>query len=120
MAKKILIVEDEPDILSLTIIRLRTSGYEILTAKDGEEALEVLKTGKPDLILLDMLLPKIRGDVICRKLKSDPRTRDIPIIIFTASVVRITEKIMEMGADAYVLKPFEPEDLLEKIRKLIG
>ena len=121
MAKKILIVEDEPDILSLAIIRLRTSGYEILTARDGEEALEVIKTGAaPDLILLDMLLPKIRGDVVCRKLKSDPRTKHIPVIIFTASVVRITEKIMDIGADDYVLKPFEPEDLLGKIRGLIG
>jgi DNA-binding response OmpR family regulator len=120
MSKKILIVDDEPDILAVTVTRLETSGYEVLMAKDGEEALKLLKKSKPDLILLDLLLPKMQGDELCKKLKSDVKFKHMPIILFTASIIRVPAKVEEMGADDYILKPFEPEELLFKIKKFIG
>lgn len=120
MAKKILIVEDEPDIMSLAVLRLKTCGYNILKSSTSEEAIELLKNDKPDLILLDLVLPGMQGDALCMKLKSDPRFKSIPIIIFTASIIRIPEKIPDMGADDYITKPFDPADLLEKIKHLIG
>ncbi|MFA6357899.1 MAG: response regulator [Candidatus Omnitrophota bacterium] len=120
MLKKILIVDDEPDLLAVTVARLETSGYEVLQAASSEEALEVLKKNKPDLILLDLLLPDMQGGTLCKQLKADPEFKQIPIIIFTASIIRIPEKIIEMGADAYILKPFEPADLLFKIKEFTG
>lgn len=120
MAKKILIVDDEPDILELAMTRLEISGYKVLKVINGEKALEVLKTTVPDLILLDLLLPDIQGDVLCRQLKSNPKFKDIPIILFTASIIRVPEKVEETGADDYIIKPFEPEQLLLKIKKFIG
>ncbi|MDP3790491.1 MAG: response regulator [Candidatus Omnitrophota bacterium] len=119
MAKKILIVEDEPDLLTLAQERLKAAGYDILSTTSSEETLKLLKTEMPDLILLDLLLPEMQGDVLCKKLKSDPHFKHIPIIIFTASIIRVPERIKEMGADDYILKPFEPADLLEKIRMFI-
>lgn len=119
MPKKILLVDDEPDILAVTVTRLETSGYEVLIAKDGEEALELLNEVKPDLILLDLLLPKMQGDELCKKLKSDIKFKHIPIILFTASIIRVPAKVREIGADDYITKPFESDNLLYKIKKLI-
>lgn len=120
MRKKILIVDDEPDILRLTVIRLEGLGYEILQAIDSESALELLKKKRPDLILLDLLLPQMQGDELCKKLKSDIKFKDIPIILFTASIVRVPDKVKEIGAEDYIMKPFEPEELLYKIKKFIS
>lgn len=122
MAKKILVVDDEPDILDLATVRLKKLGYEIIEAVDAEEALVILQNNIPDLILLDLLLPGMQGDELCKKLKSDDKYKNIPIILFTASAIRpsIPGKISEMGADECVVKPFDPEDLLGKIRKFIG
>lgn len=118
MAKKILLVDDEPDILTVTITRLEKSGYEVLVAKDGEETLEMLdKDANPDLILLDLLLPKMQGDELCKKIKSDSRFKHIPIILFTASTIRVPVKVVEIGADDCICKPFESEELLRKIEK---
>ena len=122
MAKKILVVDDEPDILDVATVRLRYVGYEIITAIDAEDALVVLQKNIPDLILLDLLLPKMQGDELCKKLKSDDKYKNIPIILFTASVIRpsLPELIKEMGADDCIAKPFEPKDLLDKIKRFIG
>lgn len=120
MVKKILVVDDEPDLLLMMSLRLHTAGYHPLKAASGEAALDILKDNMPDLILLDLLLPKIQGQEICKRLKSDNKFKHIPIIVFTASITRISEKTREMGADDYILKPFEPEDLLFKIKKFIG
>jgi len=120
MAKKILIVDDEEDLLAMMVLRLRSSGYVPLKAASGEEALDILGKNKPDLIILDLLLPNMQGSEVCKKLKLDPKFKDIPIIVFTASITRITEKTEAMGADDYILKPFEPSDLIFKIKKFIG
>jgi len=122
MPKKILVVDDEPDIMDVATVRLRHLGYEIMPAVDAEEALTYLQNDTPDLILLDLLLPKMQGDELCKKLKSDDKYKDIPIILFTASAIRtsLPEDIKEMGADDCIMKPFEPEELLFKVKKFIG
>lgn len=122
MPKKILIVDDEADIFTIEQIRLEKLGYEIIGAKDAESAMVFLKKGLPDLILLDLLLPKMQGDEFCKKLKSDENFKKIPVILFTASAIRtdIPQKMKEIGADDCVLKPFEPQELIGKIKKYIG
>ena len=121
MAKKILIVDDEPDILRAAKVRLISFGYEAMTAGDGKEAIDLIIKDMPDLILLDLRLPRMNGDEICAKLKSDERFRHIPIIIFTASSdANTSKKVKESGADGYLIKPFAPEELLQTIKKFIG
>lgn len=119
MGKKILIIDDEPDLLKVATFRLRKSGYEVLTAVDGKGALDLLKREQPDLIFLDLRLPVMSGYEVCRSIKSDDRLKHIPVILFTASSDRISEKAKEMCADDYIIKPFEPEDLIEKIKKFL-
>ncbi|MDD5561666.1 MAG: response regulator [Candidatus Omnitrophica bacterium] len=122
MAKMILVVDDEPDIMEVATVRLRHLGYEIIPAVDAEEAIVILQKDTPDLILLDLLLPKMQGDELCRKLKSDDKYKNIPVILFTASAIRLSlpEKIKEIGADDCIMKPFDSKELLEKVRKFIG
>ena len=122
MAKKILIVDDEPDIMDVATVRLKHLGYEIIPAIDAEEALVILQKATPDLILLDLLLPKMQGDELCKKLKSNDKFKNIPIILFTASAIRtsLPENIKAMGADECIMKPFESEELLGKVKKIIG
>jgi CheY-like chemotaxis protein len=122
MAKKILVVDDEPDILDVATVRLKHLGYEIIPAVDAEEALALLKNNAPDLILLDLVLPGMQGDELCEKLKSDEKFKNIPIILFTASAMRhsLPKKVKEICADDYIMKPFEPGDLLSKVKKFIG
>lgn len=118
--KKILIVEDE-FAQSLTVKdRLEFEGYEVITAADGQEGLDKARREKPDLIILDLMLPKIDGYKICRMLKFDEKYKRIPIIIFTARAQESDEKMgAEVGADAYITKPFEPVILLAKIKELL-
>jgi len=121
MAKKILIVDDEPDILRATKVRLISFGYEVITAGDGQDAMELLQKETPDLILLDLRLPRMNGDEICAKLKGDKKFKCIPIVIFTASSdVNTSTKVKESGANGYLIKPFAPEELLQVIRNFIG
>jgi len=121
MLKKILLIDDEPDIITVTATRLETSGYEVLVAKDSEEALGMLKKGaNPDLILLDLYLPNMQGDELCKKLKSDVKLKNVPIILFTASTIHVSAVVRETGADDYILKPFEPDALLYQIKRFIG
>lgn len=120
MAKKILIVEDEVDILRLAKLRLEKAGYETLEATDNVRAMDMIIEKRPDLILLDLLLPGERGEELCKKLKSDEKLKSIPVILFTATARDITKKVRETGADDGILKPFEPEHLLKKIKKFIG
>ena len=119
MAKKILIVDDEPDILMITEIRLKASGYEILTAADGREALEAAEKQKPDLILLDLSMPEIDGCEVAKRIKTNEALKHIPIIFFAATSVDIAGKVEECQADDYCLKPFDSEELLKKLKKLL-
>lgn len=120
MAKRILIVDDEPALVLLMEARLKANGYEVLSAGDGQTALEVAKKEKPDLIILDLMLPKMDGYKVCALLKKDSRYSKIPILMFTARAQDEDEKLgVEVGADAYIVKPFEPQVLLAKIQELI-
>jgi len=119
--KKILLVDDEKDLVDMVKMRLEASGYEIVPAYDGQEALDKARNINPDLIILDVMLPKMDGYKICRMLKFDEKYKKIPIIMFTARVQesdRLTGQ--QVGADAYITKPFEPQALLDKIQELLA
>lgn len=118
--KKILVVDDEPDISKLIKARMESAGYSVFTAFDGAEALKAVKENMPDLILLDVMLPKMDGYQVCRLLKFDEKSKHIPIIMLTARAGESDkEKSVEAGADAYLTKPFQTEELLSKISSLL-
>jgi len=121
MAKKILIVDDEPQLVEMVKMRLEASGYEIISAHDGQEGLDKAKKEKPDLIILDLMLPKIDGYKVCRMLKFDEKYKKIPIILFSARAQEEDKKMgEEVGADTYITKPFDPKVLLGKIQELLN
>jgi len=120
MAKRILVVDDEPNIVMMVENRLKASGYEVISAGDGQEGLDKARGEKPDLIILDLMLPKLDGFKVCRMLKFDEKYKNIPVIIFTARAGQEEEKRShETGADAYITKPFESTVLLGKIKELL-
>lgn len=113
---KILLVDDESDIVDLLKFRLEAYKYEVSVASNGNECLAKLKTERPDLILLDLVMPEMDGYETIRRLKGLPETKDIPVILFTASYTTDIEvKTKELGAFDYVVKPFEPAELINKI-----
>jgi CheY-like chemotaxis protein len=118
--KKILIVDDEPDVLKLTSLRLEKQGYEIKTAVNSKDALNLIQKEKPDLVLIDVILPIMYGTEICRWVKSDENLRHIPIILCTAhGEVMTDEKAKSFGADDYIAKPFDAKELMNKIERLL-
>jgi DNA-binding response OmpR family regulator len=118
--KKILAVDDEPNILMSIEFILDMEGYEVHTAHDGEEALEVAERTRPDLILLDINMPRKDGYEVCRILREMPHMAGTKIIMLTAKGQTLEKKKgLEVGADEYVTKPFSAEDLLDKIRNMI-
>jgi two-component system, OmpR family, alkaline phosphatase synthesis response regulator PhoP len=121
MAKKILITEDSPTVLEILKSVLAEEGYEVIAASDGQQALNLAKTEKPDLMVLDLMLPKIDGYKVCRMLKFDEKYKDIPIIMLTARTNETDERLgKEVGADAYIKKPFQPEVVIDEIKKLLN
>ena len=119
--KRILIVEDELQMVDMVKMRLEANNYEVLVANDGKSGLEKAKKEKPDLIILDIMLPSMDGYKVCGLLKSDTRYNKIPVIMFTAKAQKEDEELgKEVGADAYIRKPFEPQVLLGKIKELLG
>jgi len=119
--KRILVVDDEEDILNILRFRLEANNYEVLVASDGQEGLNKARSEKPDLMILDLMLPKLDGYKVCRMLKFDEAYKSMPIIIFTARAQKKDEELsMEMGADAYISKPFEPEILLSRMKELLS
>lgn len=118
--KKILVVEDELDMLMAIKLRLETSGYEVITATDGLEGLNKARRFKPDLIILDIMLPKMNGFKVARFLKFDEVYKKIPIVMLTALSSEQDRNIgAETGGDAYITKPFEPEQLLNTICRFL-
>ncbi|OGC22897.1 hypothetical protein A2291_00125 [candidate division WOR-1 bacterium RIFOXYB2_FULL_42_35] len=119
--RRILIVEDEVEMLKALQLRLEANGYEVLTAQDGLSGLNKARSEKPDLILLDVMLPKMDGFKICRMLKFDQDYKNIPVIILTAKVQDSdVEQGLAMGADAYMTKPYKADELVGKIKELLG
>jgi len=118
--EKILIVDDEEDVLELVDFNLSKNGYQTVTAITGEEALKKAKSELPDLIVLDLMLLGIDGLEVCKKLKNDPKTEHIPVIMLTAKGEEsdiVTG--LELGADDYITKPFSPKVLIARLRRII-
>ena len=116
--KRILLVEDEKDLVDIVKFRLEANNYEVVVAYDGQEALDRAKKEKPDLIILDLMLPKIDGFKVCRMLKFDEKYKKIPIIMFTARAQESDKKLgEEVGADAYITKPFDLEEVLVLVQR---
>ena len=114
---RILVVDDEKNILELVRFNLEREGYEVLTCLDGARALELARSEKPDLIVLDVMLPEISGLEVCRELHQDPATRKIPIIMLSARADELDRVLgLEMGADDYVTKPFSPRELVARVK----
>jgi len=118
--KKILIVDDEPDILKTMKIFLETEGFDIITAVDGVSALDKIRKDNPDVVILDIMIPKADGYKVCRIIKFDKKRKVTPVIIFTAKAQESDERMAkECRADAYITKPFQPDVLLGKIKELL-
>lgn len=116
---KILIADDEPYIRELLLTTLSETDYEFLTAKDGEEVLKIAREEKPDLILLDIMMPQMNGYDVCEKIKSSPETKSIKVIMLTALGENTDKKKGFMvGADDYFSKPFSPSALVDKIKDI--
>jgi DNA-binding response OmpR family regulator len=119
--KKILLVDDEKEFVEMVTIRLEARGFKVISAFDGDEAVKAVEREKPDLILLDLLMPKVSGFEVCKKLKEDDRFKNIPIIILSGLGQREDiEKTKALGVDSYFIKPLEIEDLVVEINKKVG
>lgn len=112
----ILVVDDTPDLIEVLKRRLSSWGYRVLSARSGEEGIQIAAEQQPQLILLDVMMPKMKGREVCAHLKSDPKTKDIPVIFLTALELPDHVKAgLELGAEDYIVKPFEMNDLKERI-----
>ena len=124
MEQKILIVDDEPHIRMLieqTLEELEDEGVEFLTAENGEIALEIIQEENPQLVFLDVMMPKMNGMEVCRKVKKELALNDVFIVLLTAKGQELDrQKGHEVGADVYMTKPFDPEAILNKAREVLG
>jgi two-component system phosphate regulon response regulator PhoB len=120
MKPKILIVDDEPDVVQLIEYNLKGAGYDVITAADGAEALEQARSSSPNLIILDLMLPEVDGLDVCKVLRRDRSTAGIPIVMLTAKASE-TDRVLglELGADDYVTKPFSPRELVLRVKRLL-
>ncbi|NPU84534.1 MAG: response regulator [Syntrophaceae bacterium] len=120
MASRILVADDEKDIVELIAFNLAKEGFDVIKAYDGEAALELARSGNPDLLLLDLMLPGIPGLDLCRMLRRDLRTTSLPIIMVTARGDEVDRVLgLEMGADDYVTKPFSVRELVARVRAVL-
>ncbi len=121
MLKKILVVEDDPEMVELLRFTLRSAGYSVGTARDGIEGIKKARTMRPDLILLDLMLPELDGFAVCETLRRSDDSASVPILILSAmssQMARFTG--LGAGANDYLVKPFSPRNLLVRVRQLIG
>jgi CheY-like chemotaxis protein len=117
--KKVLIVDDEPNVRLLSR-RILSKKFEVVEGEDGTQAVEIANAQKPDVILMDMMMPKMDGLTACHMIKKDPATKSIPVIMVTAVGFELNIKLsQQMGANGYVTKPFAPKDLLDKIEQVL-
>lgn len=124
MEQKLLIVDDEAHIrmlLEQTLEDLEDEGVNFFSAQNGEEAFEIIKTEKPQLVFLDVMMPKMNGMEVCRKVKKELQLNDVFIVLLTAKGQELDrQKGQEVGADLYMTKPFDPEVILEKAKEILG
>lgn len=120
LKKHILIVDDEVSLVEMITLRLEAGGFQVTKAYDGQAGLDKARNEKPDLIILDLMLPTLDGYKVCRMLKFDEKYKNIPIILFTAKTQDADKKLgADVGADAYIVKPFDASTLLNKIDQLL-
>ena len=116
----VLLVDDERDLLSLLDFNLRAAGFETLLATTGEQAVSQLRRRVPDLVLLDLMLPDVPGTELCRQIKSDPRTKHLPVVMLTAKGEEVDRVVgFEIGADDYVTKPFSVRELVLRLKAVV-
>lgn len=121
MGKKILVVDDEPQLVRIVQFNLERAGYEVRTAFDGLEALERVEEEVPDLIILDVMMPRLDGFETLRRLRENPHTREIPVMMLTAKAQDVDVlRAWQQGADCHLAKPFNPQELLSLVRRLVG
>ncbi len=120
--KKVLVAEDSEEMRSLLVLTLENDDrYELLLATDGEEALSMARAAKPDVLLLDLMMPKMTGFEVCREIKADPDTAGIAVVILSGlAKVSDRERAREAGADHFFIKPFSPTALLDKLEELVS
>lgn len=118
--KRILVVDDEIYIVHILEFSLTMEGYSVLTASDGEEALRIIEQERPDLVVLDIMMPKLDGYEVCKRLRQDEQFRSLPVILLSAKGRPMDREAgLSAGADDYITKPFSPRKLLEKMRELL-
>jgi len=120
VAKKILVVDDELDVLKVLSLRLEKSGYDVICGGNAPEALALARQTLPDLIILDIYLPDMNGDDLARVMKNEDKLKTIPIILISATTVSVVQRARDCGAEGYLSKPFEPEELLDLVKKVLG
>ena len=121
MAKKIMVVDDEPYIARVIKFKLEQEGYTVISANDGQSGLQKIREEKPDLVLLDVMMPGLSGYEVCQKIKEDAELAGIPVVILTAKgQERDREQGLTMGPSDYITKPFSPNRLLELVKSMIG
>jgi DNA-binding response OmpR family regulator len=120
MSSRVLIVEDEPDIRGLLAFHLEREGYLVSKARNGADALRQIAALPPDLVLLDLMLPEVDGLEVCRRLRREPRTASLPIVMLTAKGEEMDRVLgLELGADDYVVKPFSPKEVVARVRAVL-
>jgi DNA-binding response OmpR family regulator len=121
MAKKIVLAEDEPQIARLVEFKLKKEGYQVVWKENGEEALKAIKADRPDLILLDVMMPVMDGYEVLRQIKEDENLRNIPVIMLTARAQeRDVVKGIDSGVEDYITKPFHPAELVARIKRTLA
>lgn len=117
--KKVLVVDDEPNVRSLSR-RILSQSFNVIEAEDGRQAIEIASTQNPDIILMDIMMPKMDGITACHKIKNNPLLKSIPVIMVTAIGFELNIKLsLRIGAQGYVTKPFVPTDLIDNIRRVL-
>lgn len=120
MARRVLIAEDEADIRDLLAFHLERDGYHVSRARTGAEALRLARDAHPDLLVLDLMLPEMDGLEVCRRLRQEPATATLPIVMLTAKGDEVDRIVgLEMGADDYIVKPFSPKEVLARVRAVL-
>lgn len=121
MTKTILIADDEPNIVISLEFLLEREGYRVLVARDGQDALDAMARKQPDLVLLDVMLPRLSGYDVCQRIRDNPAWAGVKVLMLTARGREVEiAKGLALGADAYVTKPFSTRDLLQQIRRYLG
>lgn len=117
---RVLVVDDDPQVLTLLRVNFELEGYDVLSASDGEQALEVAWDELPDAVVCDVMMPGTDGLTVLRQLRANPKTKTIPFVVVSAKAQRADIKAaIEMGADKYITKPFDPQELLDAVAELL-